>query len=69
MAEVMNVNPTQDLILEAVRQRAEKEARYLAGEFVRAAAKEKEAILTALHFEQWLATSSEACLQRPREPS
>ena len=65
----MKLDPIEDLILEAVRQRAEREAAYLAGEFARAASEEREAILAALHFEQWLAASSTARLQRPREPS
>ena len=47
-------------MLDAVRRKAEAEAAYLAGEFARAASEEKEAILAALQFEQWLA---QACLE------
>ena len=61
----MNVDLTKDLIMEAVRQRAEKEAAYLAEEFVRAASREREAVLAALEFEQWLAESAEDCLKAP----
>ena len=45
----------KDAMLDAVRRKAEAEAAYLAGEFARAASDEKEAILAALEFEQWLA--------------
>ena len=50
----------KDAMLDAVRRKAEAEAAYLAGEFARAASEEKEAILAALQFEQWLA---QACLE------
>ena len=52
----MNV---KDLILRKARERALEEAEFLAGEFARAASEEKEAIMTRLEFEKWLA---EACL-------
>ena len=45
----------------SLRERTEDIA-LLAGEFVRAAAREREAILDALHFEQWLAESCWAAL-------
>jgi len=51
----MNV---KDLALRRIRERALEEARFLAGDFARAASEEKEAILASLEFEQWLA---EAC--------
>ena len=51
----------KDAMLDAVRRKAEAEAAYLAGEFVRAAADEKEAILAALQFEQWLAQACRDC--------
>ena len=57
----------KDILLEAIRQRSEREAGRLAGEFARAASEEKEAILAALEIEQWLAESCEVCLDRPRE--
>jgi len=55
------MNWHKDILLEAVRRKAESEARYLAGEFARAAAEDKEAILAALEFEKWLAESCWDC--------
>ena len=51
----------KDVMLDAVRRKAEAEAAYLAGEFARAASEEKEAILAALEFEQWLAQACCDC--------
>ena len=45
----------KDPILREVETRALEEARYLAGEFARAASEEREAILAGFEFEQWLA--------------
>ena len=53
---------TKDILLDAVRRKAEQEALHLAGEFVRAPAEEKADILAALHFEKWLAESCRECL-------
>ena len=44
-------------ILRGIEARARQEAECLAGEFARAASEEKEAVLAALEFEQWLAES------------
>ena len=44
-------------MLRLVEARALQEAEYLAGEFARAASEEREAILAALEFEQWLVCS------------
>ena len=44
-------------MLRIVEARALQEAQYLAGEFVRAASEDREAILAALEFEKWLACS------------
>lgn len=52
----------KDVLLRAIRAKAEREARYLAGEFVRSASEEKEAILAALEFEKWLAEGCDLCL-------
>lgn len=49
-------------LLRRVRQRAEREARVLAGEFVRAAMADREAILAALETERWLAETCRECL-------
>jgi len=59
------MNEVKDMILKALCKRAEREAARLAGEFARAAAEEKEAILAALEFEQWLAVSCQQCLDQP----
>ena len=57
---------TNRLTLAAVEARAQREAEYLAGEFARAAAAEREEILAALEYEKWLAqTSREALHARP----
>lgn len=50
-------------IIQAIKRKAEQEAAYLAGEFARAAAQDKEAILAAMEFEQWMAQTSEVCLE------
>ena len=52
-------------MLEAICQRSEQEAAYLAGEFAKAASEDKEAILAELELEQWVAESCEICLDRP----
>ena len=52
----------KDQVLDQIRRRAEAEARYLSGEFARAASAEKGAILDALEFEKWLAESCSDCL-------
>ena len=49
----------KEQVLARIRERSLREAAHLAGEFARAAAEEKEEILAALEFENWLA---EACL-------
>jgi hypothetical protein len=51
----------KDIMLEAVRRRSEAEAAHLAGEFARAAAEDREAILAALEFEEWFAQACWAC--------
>ena len=47
----------KDRTLAQIEARALREAEYLAGEFARAAAEEKEAILAGLEYEQWLTES------------
>jgi len=51
----------KNMLLAEVERRSEREARHLAGEFVRAARKEREAILAALEFENWLAQACRDC--------
>jgi hypothetical protein len=53
-------------VLDAIRQRAEQEAMRLAGQFAKAAAEDKEAILAGLEFEQWLAESCRDCQRAPK---
>ena len=55
----------KDILIEIIQRKAEQEAAFLAGEFVRAASEEKEEILAALEFEKWLALSCRECLDRP----
>jgi len=49
------MDKTKDILLEVIRERAEREAACLAGEFARAASEEREALLAAMEFERWLA--------------
>ena len=53
---------SKDILLNSIRRKAEQEARLLAGEFARAASKDREELLAALQFEQWLAQSCAECL-------
>ena len=46
----------------------EREAAHLAGEFARAASEEREEILAALEFEQWLAQACLDCQDEAPEP-
>ena len=57
------MNP-KDLMLRRIRQRAIEEAKYLAGEFARAASEEKEEILAHLEFERWMADSCADVLRK-----
>ena len=52
----------RNIMLVEVKQKAQREARHLAGEFARAAARDREAIFAALEFEQWLAAGCADCL-------
>jgi hypothetical protein len=52
---------TTDLMIEVIRRKSLAEARYLAGEFARAASEEREAILAALENEQWVAECCDLC--------
>lgn len=58
--------PIKQAILAAILRRSEAEAAILAGEFVRAAEQEREAVLAALEFEQWMAESCRDCLSHER---
>jgi len=50
----------KDQIVGLIKQRAEQEAAYLAGEFARATSQDREQISAELEFERWLA---EACCE------
>jgi hypothetical protein len=58
----------KDIMLEAARRRSEREAARLAGEFARAASEEREEILAALQFEQWMAEACLDCQNGTSEP-
>jgi hypothetical protein len=45
----------KDILVGRIARQAEEEARYLAGEFLRAASEEKEQILAEMEYEKWLA--------------
>ena len=45
-----------------IKAKALREAKYLAGEFARAASVDREHILAALEFEQWLAEGCDMVL-------
>ena len=57
------MNSRKDQRLKIIQAKAEQEARFLAGEFARAASEEREAFLTALEWEQWLSQSCRDCLE------
>jgi len=57
----------KDQILQFVRDNAARQAAKLAGEYVRATAEEREAILAGLDFERWLEQSCQECLQQPKK--
>ena len=52
----------KDEIVRLIGERAEKEAAYLAGEFARAASKDREDLLAALEYEKWLSETCWLCL-------
>jgi hypothetical protein len=52
----------KDQMIRLIKEKAEKEAAYLAGEFARAASRDRELILAELEFEKWLADSCAECL-------
>jgi hypothetical protein len=57
------MDPNKMLLLEAIKERAQRDAMLLAGELLRAPAEEKEAIVAGLEFEAWLARSCDECLR------
>jgi hypothetical protein len=57
LSEVVELSIQKSDLLALIEAQAEQEARALASEFVRAAEGDREAILAALEFEQWLAES------------
>ena len=59
LPEVIELTIRKTDLLALIQAQAAQEARVLAGEFVRAAERDREEILAALEFEQWLAASCE----------
>lgn len=55
--EVIELTVQKSDLLALIQAQAEHEARLLAGEFIRAAEADREAILAGLEFERWLAES------------
>ena len=55
----------KDQMLRLIQHDAARKASEFAGQFVRAAPEEKEAILAGIDFERWLAETCEECLQKP----
>ena len=54
----------KDQIIALIQYKAEQDAAELAGEFARAASREREEILAALEFEKWLAETCAVCLEK-----
>ena len=57
------MNKHKEQMMRLIKRKAEQDAAYLAGEFVRAAQAEREEILAAMEFEQWLARNCAECLE------
>jgi hypothetical protein len=58
------MNDLKDAMLALIGAQAKAEAAALAGELARAAEGDKESVLAALEFEQWLAQSCRECRRR-----
>ena len=54
----------KDQMIRLIQYKAEQDAAELAGEFARAASKDREEILAALEFEKWLAETCAVCLEK-----
>ena len=54
----------KDQMIRLIQYKAEQDAAELAGEFARAASKDREDILAALEFEKWLAETCAVCLEK-----
>ena len=52
----------KDILVEIIRRKSLREAAHLAGEFARAASKDKEDVLAEMHFNRWLADCCDICL-------
>ena len=57
------MNKSKEQMMRLIKRKAERDAAYLAGEFVRAAEAERDEILAAMEFEQWLARNCAECLE------
>ena len=56
------MNSAKKHIIEHIRRESLAEAAHLAGDFARAASRDREAILAEMEFEQWLADTCDVCL-------
>jgi hypothetical protein len=54
----------KDQIIALIQYKAQQDAAELAGDFARAASREREEILAALEFEKWLAQTCAVCLEK-----
>ena len=60
------MNKTKEQMMRQIKHNAERDAVYLAGEFIRAAEAERDEILAAMEFERWLARNCAECLEGQR---
>ena len=54
----------KDQMIRLIQYKAEQDVAELAGEFARAASKDREEIFAALEFEKWLAETCAVCLEK-----
>ena len=66
-SEVTDMTDLKDQVVQLIRQNAARRAMAFAGELVRAASPDKEAIRAGMDFERWLAETCDDCLLKPPE--
>lgn len=52
----------KDILVEIIRRKSQRKVAHLAGEFARAASKDKEDILAEIQFNRWIADCCDICL-------
>ena len=57
------MNKDKEKMMRLIKRKAEQDAACLANEFVHAAEAERDEILAAMEFEQWLARNCAECLE------